>query len=107
MFFDIYSELCSNVGKSPSSVAVALGISKASMSDWKNKGSYPNAKNLSAIADYFGVTVDYLLGKEKTATPEGDGLDGDKAELIRWVKSMTPEEAAEFRRLWNAWKASR
>ena len=30
---------------------------------WKKRGYTPRAEVLHKIADYFGVTVDYLLGK--------------------------------------------
>jgi transcriptional regulator with XRE-family HTH domain len=38
-------------------------VSKAAISGWK-KGSHPNIEKLKFIADFFEVTVDYLLGKE-------------------------------------------
>lgn len=42
-----------------------LGFSNGSISKWKN--SMPTPERLQKIADYFGVTVDYLMsGKETT-----------------------------------------
>lgn len=42
-----------------------LGFSNGSVSKWKN--STPTMERLQKIADYFGVTVDYLMtGKEST-----------------------------------------
>ena len=43
------------------------------MSDWKRGRSTPKTENMKKIADYFGVTVDYLMtGKKepKEKTPE-------------------------------------
>jgi len=48
-----------------------LGFSNGSISKWKN--SMPTPERLQKIADYFGVTVDYLMtGKEesKAKAPE-------------------------------------
>ena len=47
-----------------------LGIPKAHYTDWKSDRTQSYRKHLSKIADYFGVSVDYLLGKEEQpATP--------------------------------------
>lgn len=71
MFYDIYSDLCKQVGKSPSAVAQELGINKSNVTNWKNNGYTPRGNVLNRIAEYFNVSVDYLLGhsevKEKTA----------------------------------------
>jgi len=40
-----------------------LGFSNGSVSKWKN--STPTPERLQKLAEYFGVTVDYLLGKEE------------------------------------------
>lgn len=71
MFYDIYSDLCKQIGKSPSAVAQELGINKSNVTNWKNNGYTPRGNVLNRIAEYFNVSVDYLLGhsevKEKTA----------------------------------------
>jgi len=47
-----------------------LGLSKNSFVDWKQRGTIPNGETLKKIADYFGVSVDYLLGKENASAIE-------------------------------------
>lgn len=74
MFFDRYSALCKEKGKSPTGVAIELNVSRATVNYWKN-GNVPKQEILIKIADYFNVSVDYLLGnKEKgyTVTPSDD-----------------------------------
>lgn len=71
IFFDRYSELCSSVNGTPNSIAKELGVSSGSVTAWKN-GTEPRPKTLSKIADYFGVSTDYLLGKEKAPTSNGE-----------------------------------
>lgn len=71
MFYDNYVRLCNSVNKSPSAVALEIGISKPTVSRWKN-GSKPNRATLLKIADYFSVNVECLTGdneaqKEKPA----------------------------------------
>lgn len=64
MFYDVYADLCKRIGKKPSAVAEELKINKSNVSNWKNNGYTPRGEALQRIADYFGVTTDYLLGKE-------------------------------------------
>lgn len=61
-FFDIYKNLCMEKGIAPTRAALEIGLSKATPTMWK-KGITPQAAQLQKIADYFGVSVDYLLGK--------------------------------------------
>ncbi len=64
MFYDIYVALCKENGKRPSVVAQELGINKSNVSNWKNNGYTPRGGALNKIADYFGVSTDFLLGNE-------------------------------------------
>jgi transcriptional regulator with XRE-family HTH domain len=43
-----------------------LKLSKNSIIDWKNRGTVPNGETLSKIADYFNVTIEYLLENERS-----------------------------------------
>lgn len=72
IFFERFAELCKGIGETPNSVAKILGISSGSVTAWKN-GTEPRNKTLSAIADHFGVTTDYLLGKETEKAPANSG----------------------------------
>ncbi len=69
MFYDRLKELCNKKGIKPSRVAIECGFSKGTVSHWKNDGTIPQRDLLIKIAAYFGVTVDYLLGKEETNKP--------------------------------------
>jgi len=68
MFYDVYLALCKRDGKKPSTVAAELGINKSNVSNWKSNGYTPRGEALQRIADYFGVTADYLLSGEETQT---------------------------------------
>lgn len=60
MFWDTFTELCKERGKKPNPVAAELGISSASVTKWKT-GSIPRGNTLKKIADYFGVSIEYLF----------------------------------------------
>lgn len=57
-------DLLSNIGVSQTKFAKAIGAKSPTVSTWKNRGSLPSADMLPKIADYFGVSVDYLLGRK-------------------------------------------
>lgn len=62
MFWDRFEELCRVSGKKPSPVGKEIGVSATAVSKWK-EGTIPNGEILMKIADYFNVSVDYLLGR--------------------------------------------
>ncbi|MCL2853523.1 MAG: helix-turn-helix domain-containing protein [Defluviitaleaceae bacterium] len=44
-------------------VAKALNITKQSVHQWSTGKSVPSSDTLIALADYFDVSVDYLVGR--------------------------------------------
>ena len=68
MFWTNFSTLCADKNLSPNAVATELKIPSGSITAWRN-GATPRTKSLTKIANYFGVTVDYLLTGEKEKAP--------------------------------------
>ena len=65
----IITTLCDKKGVTPAKMCRDIGVTKSMMSDLKyGRISSVSQKNLELIADYFGVSVDYLLGKTKKGT---------------------------------------
>lgn len=59
--YEIFEQLLLKFGATAYQVAKATGISTATLTNWK-KGRYtPKQDKLQKIADYFGVTVEYLM----------------------------------------------
>ena len=56
-------ELCKLKGTSIPKLELELGLSSGSISKWGK--SSPKADNLVKVANYFNVSVDYLLGKDE------------------------------------------
>lgn len=54
------------------------GISTGLISQWKKRSQNPSGSKLQAISEYFGVSVDYLLGNEKKPIPQEDELIKDE-----------------------------
>lgn len=64
--YDIFVRLLEQSGKKASDVSKATGIPSSTFSDWKKGKSSPKTEKLQKIADYFGVTLKYLMtGKEE------------------------------------------
>ena len=48
--------------KNLKTVAIDLGFGENAIYKWKHQS--PTTENLTKVADYFGVTLDYLVGRE-------------------------------------------
>lgn len=100
-------------------IADALGISRARYSHYENGRNEPDLTTLKHMADYFQVTVDYLLGrnevlvKEEKTVYEGHFLDDvreltqlfqedpDSYRFWREYKNVSAEKRKVFVRMWN------
>lgn len=51
-------------GVKASDVARQTGVKRAAISKWKTGRTSPGVNALILLADYFGVTVDYLVGHD-------------------------------------------
>lgn len=93
--YERITNLCSSKGISPSKMCVELGISKSTMSEM-NAGRRHGVSTATAqkIADYFGVTVGYLLGTEDLETKKAPGeenlTEGEKT-MLEIFRLIPPE----------------
>lgn len=63
MFYDNFKAWCTKKGETPTWVGEnVLGVSSAAVAQWKKRGTTPKYDTLQKIAEYFGITVDTLLG---------------------------------------------
>ena len=94
---DTLSRLCTEANISPYKVCEKVGLNRSAVAKWK-KGSLPNGATLNSLAQFFNVSVDYLLGneqKEKSAQnvqvrDENDNivvLDKETRDLIDSLRS--------------------
>ena len=65
MFYDRFKQLCEQRGISCNKAALEIGLSNATPTKWRKTGAIPTGDTLDRIAQYFGVTTDFLLGNEK------------------------------------------
>ena len=64
MFGDIFVSLLKMKNCTAADVARGTGISNGLLGDYKYNRKKPSQENLSKLANFFGVSVDYLLGRD-------------------------------------------
>ena len=97
MFYERLKGLCDEKGTTLTNVIKELGMSSGNLSKWRN-GKTPKSDTVSALAEYFGVTSDYLLGidtlKEKAMTILDDPalvLTADEKWFIQKLRELDKE----------------
>ena len=68
LVFNNIKSLAKKQGKSIKTVALDIGLSENAIYGWKK--TKPKADDLAKVADYFHVSIDYLLGREEQAAPQ-------------------------------------
>ena len=67
-FFDRFDNLVVSAvsmnHKSISDIIREMGVRRSTLYTYRNRKTLPSTKTLLKIADYFGVSTDYLLGRE-------------------------------------------
>lgn len=62
LFINRLKTLIDNSGKMQKDICADMGISPKKFSYWKTGRIEPHLDDIIILADYFGVTTDYLLG---------------------------------------------
>ena len=99
--YERFEQLLQKRGVTPYKVSKETGVTQTSLSNWKSDRNTPSAKTLQKLADYFGVTVGYLMGTEEeepNATDKENNpivLDDDALELLEELKER-PEMRTLF-----------
>lgn len=93
MFYETFCRLCQIHSLTPSGAATKIGFNRASVTMWKNTGKAPKQELLIKIADFFGVTTDYLLGYDIQAEIDSIAFQIDQIkEEIRTASAERKEE---------------
>jgi transcriptional regulator with XRE-family HTH domain len=105
--YDIFERLMQERGLTHYGVWKHTGVSQSSLSDWRRGRGTPGALSLSKLADFFGVTVDFMMGRENPA-PEQSGniiklrgkdgsflerrLSDEQLQALKFIISQMPDE---------------
>jgi len=83
--------LCKKKEMSFRKVEQSLGFSNGILRSWEKKT--PSADKLAAVAEYFGVSMEYLLtGKEKAPAREEPELSEAETMLLSAFRSLTEDQ---------------
>lgn len=81
---DKIKELRMSKGLSHGRLAKEMGISKSMIGHYENGSRQPSYETLNKIADYFSVSIDYIMGRKSPNTPAFnlDGLTDSQKTVI-------------------------
>ena len=89
-------------GYTQAEVAAVIGISQNGYSQWENGARRIDKDSLSKLADLFGVSTDYLLGRTNDKKPpvkdgrqSADAKDGKTQIALDLMDRLTPENQAK------------
>ena len=91
-------KLLNDKGVKPADVSRATGLPSSLFSEWKKGKSNPKIDKLQKIADYFGVTLEYLMGIEKKEGKEDKPthnlgeLSDEEIKFLLLIRSLSPDE---------------
>lgn len=100
--YENYEKILKERGLTNYKVSKDTGIAQSVLSTWKTKGTTPKADKLQILAEYLGVSIDYLLGVQQNVQSE-EYYQNDEA-------SRAAQEAfddPDLRILFDAAKGSR
>lgn len=94
--YEVFEQLLQKFGVTTYQVSKATGIAQSTFSSWKTRKNLISGEKAKKIADYFGVTVDYLMtgndnSKKAPALTVKDERDIAKA-LEATLKSLETEQ---------------
>lgn len=87
-------ELFDETGKKPYRLCKILGITQSTFSTWKTRHKNPPAEYMKKIADYLGVSLEYLMTGEEN--PEYRYTTAQEDELLELFRALPPEKRFEY-----------
>lgn len=77
MFHDVLTSLRKKAGVTQDQFARDFNCSRSTVAMWESGQRTPDLETLSKIADYFGVSIDVLAGKEQPKSSSATITDRD------------------------------
>lgn len=87
--YEIFEQLLQKYGVTAYKVSKETGITQSTLSDWKRGRSTPKTENMKKIADYFGVSVEYLMtGKDEAKEKASELTARDERDIKKDLDSL-------------------
>ncbi|MGF7407650.1 helix-turn-helix domain-containing protein [Lactococcus lactis] len=95
MLYERLQELIKKSNKSMNQIERELGYPRNTISSYKRQN--PSTKRLDELAEYFNVSVDYLLGRENIQNSDYSDEENELIAAFRMEREdMTPDEQVKF-----------
>ena len=88
MFTERFNELLKSRGINAVTLAKEIGVPKSIVYEWKSGQRDPSLENMLRIADYFGVSLEYLTGREDEETD----IEKELLVLLRAARDISVED---------------
>lgn len=93
IIFQRISALCAERGIAISRLEKELGLANSSILKWRDIKRSPSVISARAVANYFGVSIEYLLGETDVRSSISEMLSDDGViSLQRAMEKMTPTD---------------
>lgn len=83
--YEIFEQLLQKFGVTAYQVSKATGIAQSTFSSWKTRRNLLSGDKAKKIADYFGVSVDYLMTGEEKGDGEKYYLNDETAQVAQEI----------------------
>ncbi len=94
MLCNVLRNLVSISGKTQKEIASELGLVPQRFNFYVTGRSEPDLATLVLLANYFNVSVDYLLSNEKEPTANSNGLSKQDQTLVVAYHAASPDDRA-------------
>lgn len=93
-------------GVTQKQLADAIGVSQQSINKYENHNIEPDISTLIRIADYFSVSVDYLVGHRIAPVSVSDrNLSPEEIRFIMNLRRLSPRQVECVKMIMDSYKA--
>lgn len=90
--YDVFEQLLQKHGVTAYRVSKEANVTQTALSNWKSGRSTPSTKTLRKIADYFGVSIEYLMtGKQSSDKKESALKPKDEKDIAKRLEDTLAE----------------
>lgn len=88
-------DLIKKSGKTDKAITLDLELSNSAISEWKKGKAFPKTDAIVKLAQYFDVSVDYLLGLTNTKRPDKQEVSEQAMRVAELFDSLDEKSKAK------------
>lgn len=102
MFSKNLSKLMNDRGVSAYRLSKDTGVAQSAISEYRSGKTMPGLDKLQVLADYFGITVDALIGQDPPTASAA--FSDEEIEIIRAFRTLSPATQDALLALVRTWE---